>query len=180
MRPPEEAIQSLALQWFAKAGADFDVAVHLMREGSRFREIVCFHAQQAAEKYLKALLVRRQVEFPKTHDIKDLLDLLDTVHPAAAEALRDAEFLTPFGVKIRYPGDFPDTLPDAGKKAVTLLAGSKRRSRRCWILISKRAQLSPYSAFCPVADSVFAESPLPSQSAAGAAEAISIRRSSKL
>jgi len=120
MRPPEQAIQRLALQWFAKANADFDVAVHLMLEGARFREIVCFHSQQAAEKYLKALLVRHQLEFPKTHDIKDLLDLLDTVHPAAAEALRDAEFLTPFGVKIRYPGDFPETLPDVEKKAVDL------------------------------------------------------------
>jgi HEPN domain-containing protein len=120
MRPPEEAIQSLALEWCAKGNADFDAAVHLMREGARFREIVYFHSQQAAEKYLKALLVRHQLEFPKTHDIKDLLDLLNTVHPAAAEALRDAEFLTPFGVKIRYPGDFPDTLPDAEKKAVDL------------------------------------------------------------
>ncbi len=117
MRPPEQAIQRLALQWFAKANADLDVAVHLMREGARFREIVCFHSQQAAEKYLKALLVRHQLEFPKTHDIKDLLD---PVHPAAAEALRDAEFLTPFGVKIRYPGDFPETLPDVEKKAVDL------------------------------------------------------------
>ncbi len=36
MRPPEQAIQRLALQWFAKANADFDVAVHLMREGARF------------------------------------------------------------------------------------------------------------------------------------------------
>jgi hypothetical protein len=36
------------------------------------------------------------------------------------EALRDSEFLTPFGVRIRYPGDFPDTLPDVEKKAVDL------------------------------------------------------------
>ena len=118
MRPPDEAIQSLALQWLAKANADFDVAVHLMREGVRFREIVCFHSQQAAEKYLKALLVRHQIEFPKTHDIKGLLDLLGAVHPTAVEALREAEFLTPFGAKIRYPGDLPETLPGAEKKAV--------------------------------------------------------------
>ena len=130
MMPPEEAIRSLVLQWLAKAGADFDVAVHLMSESGRFSEIACFHSQ-AAEKYLKALLVRCQLEFPKTHDIKDLLDLLGTVHPATAEALRDAEFLTPFGAKFRYPGDFPEALPGAAKKAVDLAGKIKEAVTRC-------------------------------------------------
>ena len=120
MPPPEQAIRSLVLQWLSKASADFDVAVRLMTEGDRFREIACFHAQQAAEKYLKALLVQSQLEFPKTHDIKDLLDLLETVHPATAEALREAEFLTPFGVKFRYPGDFSEALPEAANMAIDL------------------------------------------------------------
>jgi predicted nucleotidyltransferase len=41
----------------------------IVMSSERFREIVAFHCQQAVEKFLKALLVRRQIEFPKTHDI---------------------------------------------------------------------------------------------------------------
>jgi len=84
-----------------------------------------FHAQQAVEKYLKALLVRQQIEFPKTHDIEKLLRLLRTVYPELADSLLDAKWLTPCGVEIRYPGDFPETLPGDENRAVEL-AGRAR------------------------------------------------------
>ncbi len=104
MKPPEEALRSLVAEWVAKADKDFQAAVRLLDQGDQFREIVGFHSQQAAEKYLKALLVRHRVEFPKTHDIEELLDLVATIDSAAAGALRDADLLTPFGVEVRLPG----------------------------------------------------------------------------
>lgn len=76
--------------------------------------IVAFHCQQAVEKYLKALLVRHQVEFPKTHDIGKLLGWVAGVDALLAEALHDADTLTPFGVEVRYPGDAPE-LPLGGE-----------------------------------------------------------------
>ena len=79
-----------------------------------------FHAQQAVEKYLKALLVRHQIEFPKTHDIEKLLRLLRTAHPELADSLLEAKWLTPFGAEIRHPGDFPETLPGDENRAVAL------------------------------------------------------------
>jgi HEPN domain-containing protein len=69
MKPPDATLRGLALQWLDKAASDFDAAEQLSTQGGRFREIVAFHCQQAVEKFLKALLVRRQIEFPKTHDI---------------------------------------------------------------------------------------------------------------
>jgi HEPN domain-containing protein len=72
MKPPEDALRSLVRQWLEKAARDLDAAERLSTEGGRLREIVAFHCQQAAEKYLKALLVRNQIEFPKTHDILTL------------------------------------------------------------------------------------------------------------
>jgi len=111
MKPPEAARRELVLQWIAKAAADFHAAEQLCAPGDRFREIVAFHCQQAAEKYVKALLVRHQVEFPKTHDIAKLLDRLATVNATIAEFLRDADVLTPFGVEVRYPSDAPEVLP---------------------------------------------------------------------
>jgi HEPN domain-containing protein len=79
--------------------------------GERFRGIVAFHCQQSVEKYLKAILVWRQIEFPKTHDIAKLLDCVATVEASIAESLRDADALTPFGVEVRYPSDAPELLP---------------------------------------------------------------------
>ena len=60
---------------------------------------------------MKAFLVARHVEFPKTHSIGRLLDLVSGVAPELAVSLADAISLTPFGVEIRYPGDFPELLP---------------------------------------------------------------------
>ena len=110
MKPREVALRELVVQWLQKAARDFDAAEHLLGQGDRFREIIAFHCQQAAEKYLKALLVRRQIEFPRTHDIKKLLSSVATIDPGLAESLRDADVLTPFGVEVRYPGDAPELL----------------------------------------------------------------------
>ena len=116
MRRPEEEIRRLVAEWIGRANLDFDTVVRLVGE-ERFRDIVAFHAQQAAEKYLKALLTRYQVEFPKTHVIRRLLILLQPVDPALSQALDEASWLSPFGAEIRYPGDRPETTPDDETRA---------------------------------------------------------------
>ena len=65
MRPPEEVRRELVRQWLGKAEGDFAVAEHPLAEGTGFLAAAGFHWQQAAEKFLKALLVRHQVDFPK-------------------------------------------------------------------------------------------------------------------
>ena len=111
MKQPEVVLRDLVRQWFAKAELDFRAAERLVKDPEPLREIIAFHSQQAAEKYLKAFLVSRQIEFPKTHDLEELLELLEPVHSELAAALEGIEMLSPFGVKIRYPGDFPELLP---------------------------------------------------------------------
>jgi len=101
-KPPEVALRELVYQWLEKASADFDVAEQLCEPGAVSEECAAFHCQQAVEKYLKAHLVRRQVEFPKTHDIAQLLDRVATVNAKLAGSLRAADVLTPFGVEVRY------------------------------------------------------------------------------
>ena len=94
MRPPEEEIRRLVGDWIGKADLDLETVGRLVAE-ERFRDIVAFHAQQATEKYLKALLTRHQVEFPKTHVIRRLLILLQPVDPGLAENLDEANWLAP-------------------------------------------------------------------------------------
>ena len=120
MKPPEAELRALVGEWVRKAAQDLAGAERLAAEGGGLRELVVFHAQQAAEKYLKALLLRWRIEFPRTHDLDTLLYLLRSVRPDLAGGLSDVVWLTPFGVEIRYPSDFPQTLPGDEARALEL------------------------------------------------------------
>jgi HEPN domain-containing protein len=120
MRPPEQVLRELVQQWIDKAELDYQAATQLLEAGDRLRQIVAFHCQQAVEKYLKAFLVRYQVEFPKIHNLRQLLDLVSKVAPEIARSLDHCVVLTPYGADIRYPGDIPDLLPGQDKEALGL------------------------------------------------------------
>ena len=72
---------------------------------------------------MKALLTRCQIEFPKTHDIKTLLQLAGD---PVANSLGCAKWLTPFGVEIRYPGDTAEMLPGEESKAIEIASMVKQ------------------------------------------------------
>lgn len=117
MKPPEEVVWELAREWLAKADVDLS-AGNALRSAGDLNEVVAFHAQQAAEKALKAVLVRHQVEFPKTHDISRLLALCGSVEPYLAESLADSAELTPYGVEYRYPGEYPSVTREAAEASL--------------------------------------------------------------
>jgi len=85
-------------------------------------EGLCFHAQQAAEKALKAVLVAKGLPFPKTHNIRTLLDILpqDVIPPPEIE---DAAGLTDYAVMSRYPGDVESVDKEEYLEAVRLAEG---------------------------------------------------------
>jgi HEPN domain-containing protein len=104
-RTREQVIWDFVEDWMRKAEADLKAAEHLLGLEQEDYFTVAFHAQQAAEKFLKALLVRYQIAFPKTHDIRRLLDLAGRVDIAMKPRLASAVALTPFGTEFRYPGE---------------------------------------------------------------------------
>ena len=63
-------------RWVRKAEADHEGANELALKARPLNDLICFHCQQSAEKYLKALLIERGLSFPKTHRLEDLLLLL--------------------------------------------------------------------------------------------------------
>lgn len=133
MRPPEEVRRTLLRQWLQRAEEDYRVAAHLLESNDFFFNAVGFHAHQAAEKYLKALLTEHQIEFPKTHDIEALLDLAGRIDSACADRLRISAVLTVYGVQIRYPGDAPVLTGDDARTALQL-AGTVREEIRSLLL----------------------------------------------
>ena len=94
----------LVKQWIKKAELDYRAAENLLQDTEPIREVAAFHCQQAAEKYLKALLVSIPIEFPRTHDLDQPLELLAPVMPDLASTLSGIGMLSPFGVSVRYPG----------------------------------------------------------------------------
>ena len=116
-----ELVIELVNEWLEKAEEDYALIKHLMSDNAPYFSAIAFHAQQAVEKFLKAYLVMHQQEFPKTHDIDRLLDLIQDVDEALSERLRQIGVLSPYGVDIRYPGDFPDVSEEDVCKSVGLV-----------------------------------------------------------
>jgi len=91
---------------------------------------ICFHAQQSAEKYLKAVLVSRRVYFPKTHDLVFLNQLCEQSGILSGFAVEDVALLTDFAVQVRYPGEEPD---ETDARRAVEIARSVRRFARRWL-----------------------------------------------
>jgi len=93
-------------EWVAKAEADFAT----VERECRARKVpnhdgACFHAQQCAEKYLKARLCEAGVSCTKTHDLVALLERALDVEPLWDAFREDLAFLSDFAVSYRYPGE---------------------------------------------------------------------------
>lgn len=93
-------------QWITHAESDLRLGRLGVDDPLVLRAQVCFHAQQAAEKSLKAVLLSQKIEFPYTHDLKGLLRIAETNGVTVPSAVQEAAHLTPYAVETRYPGDW--------------------------------------------------------------------------
>jgi HEPN domain-containing protein len=99
-------MKELVAEWVKKAQGDVGTAKReaVVKETPNW-DAVCFHAQQAVEKYLKALLQQEEISFTKTHDLSVLLNLVLRVFPELKELSEDLEWLSAFSIEFRYPGE---------------------------------------------------------------------------
>ncbi len=84
-----------------------------------YLEDLCFNAQQAAEKALKAILIYRGKYFPRTHSIAVLLSLVEQVI-VIPSTIRNSVILTDYAVESRYPGVTESVSEEEYKEAVIL------------------------------------------------------------
>jgi len=105
--------------WLEKARRDIETAVRELRRAEPFTDIVCFHAQQAAEKYLKAYLTSQESDFPRTHALEDLLLLAAQKEPEFLSFKDEVTLLTPYAVETRYP-EFQEPLLEDAQEAVRI------------------------------------------------------------
>jgi len=93
--------------YLRKAERDLATAVRMSEAGLDFADVVCFHAQQCAEKSLKAVILAHGQIPPRTHDLIVLQRVVQESHGIAAESQLLERFcvgLTDYGVAPRYPG----------------------------------------------------------------------------
>ena len=101
---PEDRSPDNPFEWLRRADSNLARAKADARLPGVCLEDLCFDAQQAAEKAIKALLVRQRVDFPYVHDLGRLLSLLAAAGTAVPDHVRDARELTRFATHARYPG----------------------------------------------------------------------------
>jgi HEPN domain-containing protein len=92
--------------WLFRANEDIAVIDNLINAGiENYTSTICFHAQQATEKFLKTFLVYHDVDFPRTHDLDFLLLECKKINKGAFQDI-NLKSLSEFGVSVRYPDDF--------------------------------------------------------------------------
>ena len=92
--------------WFARAEEDLALVILILKKGTGSPNLACFHAQQAAEKYLKGFLAHHDLHVRKIHDVEMLRSESEKADPAFTQLQTDAIFLNQFYIESRYPDDF--------------------------------------------------------------------------
>ena len=108
--------------WLDHANSDLVLAGVDRPDGVMF-EGLCFHAQQAAEKALKAVLISEGIPVPQTHSVRALLDLLPQ-NLSIPPDVESAAALTDYAVSARYPGNLEPVTEDEYREALRLAAAS--------------------------------------------------------
>ncbi len=102
-------MKPITAEWVAKAEGDFAVLEREInvRDNPSY-DAICFHAQQCAEKYLKARLCEAELSFRKTRDLVVLLDSVLHVEPEWEGFREKLAYLSDFAISFRYPGESAD------------------------------------------------------------------------
>jgi HEPN domain-containing protein len=100
-----KARADLVRGWLRKAAADLTTARLCLSAGEAL-DAACFHAQQGAEKYIKAYLIAYEIDFPFIHNLATLIELCAEYDPSFLDIRALAQGLTPYAVELRYDIEF--------------------------------------------------------------------------
>jgi HEPN domain-containing protein len=107
-KPPNKSLPGSPQEWLNHAKSDLALARLGTTAEDVLPELICFHAQQAVEKSLKAVLLHNNIRFPLIHDLETLVEIAQhegLTLPTWADEVAD---LTPYAAETRYPGHWED------------------------------------------------------------------------
>lgn len=127
--PEQPEALRVAASWVEKADNDLKNASHTLTLGDDCpTDTVVFHAQQCVEKYLKALLVVDGIDFPRTHSLSILVDLVEESKRPALTT-EEQERLTDYAATTRYPGDYEDISLEEARRATEIATRVRGEAR---------------------------------------------------
>lgn len=94
----------LTLGWIDKAEGDYTTVKILQQNPISSKDVICFHAQQCIEKYLRVWLQEENIPVPRTHNLEELLNLIVSIVPAWNAWKSGFSILAEHAVEFRYPG----------------------------------------------------------------------------
>ncbi len=115
------------LEWATYADEDLIMAKSALRRSKPLTTASCFHSQQCAEKYLKSILIAKDVEFPKTHDLPILNTLCENAGIFTGFTKENLGRLSGYAVHTRYPGNQPT--PEEAQEALEIAMNIRRFAR---------------------------------------------------
>lgn len=134
--------------WLKRAKSNFFAAKAIdehdffIAGGHVFFEEPCFELQQCAEKALKAVLLYKNIEFPKTHDLSKLIKLIKDNGIFITETVFDATKLIKYAVTTRYPEDFEPVTKDEYEEALEIAENVYNWAER--IIINKEEKQNEF------------------------------------
>lgn len=108
--------------WLRRAQSDLALARHAAETDDVLPEDAVYHAQQCAEKALKAVLLKRVGQFPFVHDLDVLTERLEEMGMALPDHVHRAGELTQYAIQTRYPGDWEPVTRAEMKEKIALAA----------------------------------------------------------
>lgn len=121
--------------WLKRAISSLEKAKIGKISDALFYEDLCFDCQQAAEKALKALLIARNVTFPKTHSLNMLIALIKRQNIKVPHEVEESVILNDYAVETRYPGDYEPVTAAEYDMAVKLAADCTGYVFPCFLFI---------------------------------------------
>ncbi len=106
--------------WISKADHDLGSAKIIYLYLPDYFDTIAFHCQQATEKYIKAILVQREIEFERSHDLIYLLELLPEDFDVSYDKYKKAVLLNGFSVQIRYPNKIDHMTKEELEEAISI------------------------------------------------------------
>jgi len=107
--------KDLAIRWFNKANNDLIAGKYIISMPDPLADIICFHSQQAVEKYLKGFLAYHKLEIPRTHELEELISLCEGIDTEFSRLYEISSELSSYAVDVRYPmeGNYNVTIEEA-------------------------------------------------------------------
>lgn len=113
--------KDLAIRWFNKANNDLIAGKYILSMPDPLADIICFHSQQAVEKYLKGFLAFHKLEIPRTHKLEELISLCEEIDSEFSGLYEISSELSSYAVDVRYPmeGNY-DVMIDEAHRAIEI------------------------------------------------------------